>query len=104
MHQELMPGAVMVALIGYLESIAIGKAFARENKYRLKPSQELVAIGASNMVGSFLHAYPVTGSFSRTAVNSASGVATPLAGVMTGLIPVFALLFLTSALVHRPWG
>lgn len=92
-----MTGSVVVALIGYLESIAIGKAFARQNKYKIDASQELVAIGSANVISSFFRSYPVTGSFSRTAVNSASGVMTPAAGSITGLIVILALLFLTGA-------
>eukprot|EP00055_Hartaetosiga_balthica_P014796 m.83428 g.83428 ORF g.83428 m.83428 type:complete len:165 (-) comp8689_c0_seq2:1085-1579(-) len=69
---KLMKGAVVIALIGYLESIAIGKAFARQNRYEIDTSQELVAIGSGNIVSSFFQSYPITGSFSRTAVNAAS--------------------------------
>ena len=67
-------------MIGFLESVAIAKAFARKNKYKVDPSQELIALGLANFIGAFCSAYPVTGSFSRTAVNSISGVATPLGG------------------------
>lgn len=73
-------GLIVLPLIGFLESVAIAKAFARKNKYKVDPSQELIALGFANVIGSFCSAYPVTGSFSRTAVNSISGVATPLGG------------------------
>ena len=75
-------GLIVLPMIGFLESIAIAKAFARKNKYKVDPSQELIALGLANFVGAFCSAYPVTGSFSRTAVNSISGVATPLGGTL----------------------
>lgn len=68
-------------LIGFLESIAIAKAFARKNRYKVDASQELVALGIANCLSSFVSSYPVTGSFSRTAVNAQSGVATPAGGI-----------------------
>eukprot|EP00055_Hartaetosiga_balthica_P014795 m.83420 g.83420 ORF g.83420 m.83420 type:complete len:664 (-) comp8689_c0_seq1:228-2219(-) len=99
---KLMKGAVVIALIGYLESIAIGKAFARQNRYEIDTSQELVAIGSGNIVSSFFQSYPITGSFSRTAVNAASGVSTPLGGATTGIIVILALEFLTGLFKYIP--
>ena len=58
---------------------------ARVNKYKIDANQELIAIGIANIAGSFVSAYPVTGSFSRTAVNSQSGVRTPAGGIFTGV-------------------
>ena len=80
MLKQLGPGLVVIPLICFLESIAIAKAFARKNKYRVNPSQELIALGIANCMSSFVSSYPVTGSFSRTAVNAQSGVATPAGG------------------------
>jgi len=96
--------AVLVALLGFLESIAIANAFARANGYDndLLPSQELVAIGLGNIVSGFFHSYPITGSFSRTAVNSASGVATPASGIVTGIIVLVALQFITQVMEKIP--
>ena len=98
----LVSGAILVALIGYLESIAIAKSFARTNGYEVVPSQELIAIGVGNVASSFFHSFPITGSFSRTAVNSASGVATPMSGLVTGSIVMLSLLLLTSVLQYIP--
>ena len=70
----------MVPLIGFLESIAIAKAYARKNRYTVDASQELIALGIANCVSSFVSSYPVTGSFSKTAVNDQSEVATPAGG------------------------
>lgn len=79
----------------YLESVAIASAFARSNGYEINTTQELVAIGCSNIVSFFVGSFPVTGSFSRTAVNSATGVATPAAGLITGTIVLVCIQFLT---------
>lgn len=100
--QDLWLPAVLVAFIGFLESISIAKAFGRRNGYSVDTCQELVALGAANVVGSFLQSYPVTGSFSRTSVNAQSGVSTPAAGVLTGTIVMLALLLLTPAFYYVP--
>ncbi|KAK4658576.1 LOW QUALITY PROTEIN: hypothetical protein QC762_0029370 [Podospora pseudocomata] len=87
-----LPATVVVLLI---EHIAISKSFGRVNNYRINPSQEMVAIGITNMLGPFLGGYAATGSFSRTAIKSKAGVRTPFAGVITafcGSLPaIYAL-------------
>lgn len=95
-------GIIMAPLISFLESIAIAKAFARKGGYKVEPSQELVAIGMCNLASSFVGSYPVTGSFSRTAVNAQSGVRTPAAGILTGTIVLFALWLLSDAFHYIP--
>ncbi|KAI8487397.1 hypothetical protein Bbelb_348660 [Branchiostoma belcheri] len=100
--QDIGVGLVIVPLIGFLESIAIGKAFARKGNYRIDATQELLAIGVTNILGSFVSAYPVTGSFGRTAVNYQSGVKTQLGGLFTGLLVVLALAFLTPSFKYIP--
>ena len=75
-------GIGVVPLIMYIESIAVAKALAMRNKYKVDASQELIAIGASNIFVSFFKGFPVTGSFARSALNSASGAATPFSGVL----------------------
>lgn len=100
--QTIGTGLFIVPLLGLVESIAIGKAFARQNNYRINPTQELLAIGIANIASSFVSAYPVTGSFSRTAVNSQSGVRTPMSGVITGAVIILALQFLTPLFKFIP--
>lgn len=68
----------------------------------LDATQELLALGSSNIMGSFVRSMPVTGSFTRTAVNNASGVQTPLGGVMTGFVVLMALQFLTKTFSYIP--
>ncbi|XP_065156872.1 sodium-independent sulfate anion transporter-like isoform X2 [Atheta coriaria] len=89
-----------VPLVAILESVAIGKAFSKGKT--LDATQELIALGVSNIMGSFVGSMPVTGSFTRTAVNNASGVRTPLGGVFTGSMVLLALGFLTSTFAYIP--
>eukprot|EP00795_Rhopilema_esculentum_P009005 gene9005-16647_t len=95
-------GLVVVPLIAFLESIAIGKAFSRINGYKIIPTQELIALGVANIMSSFVSSFPVTGSFSRTAVNSQSGVQTPAAGIFTGTVVILAIKYLTPAFQYIP--
>lgn len=85
-----------------IEHIAISKSFGRINNYTINPSQELVAIGFTNVFGPFLGGYPATGSFSRTAIKSKAGVRTPLAGVFTAIVVLLALYALTSVFYYIP--
>ncbi|KAK2732021.1 Sulfate permease 2 [Myotisia sp. PD_48] len=94
-----LPATIIVLII---EHIAISKSFGRINNYVIDPSQELVAIGFTNLFGPFLGAYPATGSFSRTAIKSKAGVRTPLAGVFTAVIVLLALYALTSVFYYIP--
>ncbi|XP_035031665.1 sodium-independent sulfate anion transporter [Hippoglossus stenolepis] len=95
-------GLAVIPLMGLLESIAIAKAFASQNDYRIDANQELLAIGVTNIMGSFVSAYPVTGSFGRTAVNSQTGVYTPAGGIITGVIVLLSLAFLMPAFYYIP--
>nr|XP_019940023.1 PREDICTED: sodium-independent sulfate anion transporter [Paralichthys olivaceus] len=95
-------GLAVIPFMGLLESIAIAKAFASQNDYRIDANQELLAIGVTNIMGSFVSAYPVTGSFGRTAVNSQTGVCTPAGGIVTGVIVLLSLAFLMPAFYYIP--
>ncbi|BFZ59354.1 Sulfate permease 2 [Saitoella coloradoensis] len=98
----IAPKLPVSVIILVLEHIAISKSFGRANDYKINPDQELIAIGASNMIGTLFQAYPATGSFSRSAIKSKSGVRTPLAGVVTGAVVVMALYALTDAFYWIP--
>ncbi|XP_040891083.1 sodium-independent sulfate anion transporter [Toxotes jaculatrix] len=95
-------GLAVIPIMGLLESIAIAKAFASQNDYRIDANQELLAIGLTNIMGSFVSAYPVTGSFGRTAVNSQTGVCTPAGGIVTSVIVLLSLAFLMPAFYYIP--
>ncbi|TID17036.1 SulP family sulfate permease [Venturia nashicola] len=94
-----IPASVIVLLI---EHISISKSFGRINNYTIDPSQELVAIGVSNLLGPFVGAYPATGSFSRTAIKSKAGVRTPFAGVITALVVLLAIYALPAVFFYIP--
>ncbi|XP_061736582.1 sodium-independent sulfate anion transporter [Nerophis ophidion] len=100
--QDFGGGLAVIPFMGLLESIAIAKAFARKNNYRIDANQELMAIGVTNIMGSFVSAYPVTGSFGRTAVNSQTGVCSPAGGIVTSVIVLLSLAFLMPAFYYIP--
>ncbi|KAF8136281.1 sulfate permease, partial [Boletus edulis] len=94
-----LPVATIILL---LEHIAIAKSFGRVNNYKINPNQELISIGITNTVGSIFHAYPATGSFSRSALQSKSGVRTPAGGVAASVVVIVALYGLTPAFYWIP--
>lgn len=100
MVSNLGSGIIVVPLIALLENIAICKAFA--NGKSVDATQELIAIGLSNIANSFVQGYPGNGALSRAAVNNASGVRTPLGGLYTCILVVFALLFFTPYFYFIP--
>lgn len=106
MDSELLsaiaPDLPVTIIVLILEHIAISKSFGRINNYVINPSQELVAVGFTNLIGPFLGAYPATGSFSRTAIKSKAGVRTPLAGIFTAIIVLLALYALTAVFFYIP--
>ncbi len=98
----LLPTAVTIAMVGFMESISVGKAFARRGRYELDPNQELVGLGAANLAGSFFSAHPVTGGFSRTAVNAEAGAKSGLASLITAAAVGLTLLLLTPLFYYLP--
>lgn len=99
---ELIPVALTIAVVAYAEGISIAKALARRRREKVGANQELIAVGGANAAAGLFGGFPVAGSFSRTAVNFSSGARTPLAGLITGVVLVIAVLFLTPALYHLP--
>jgi SulP family sulfate permease len=100
--RALLSAAIVIALVGFMEAISIAKALAAKSKQRIDPNQELVGQGLANLVGAFTQSFPVSGSFSRSAVNFNAGARTGFSAVVTGLIVMVALLFLTPLLYHLP--
>jgi SulP family sulfate permease len=99
---KLLPSAFVISLVGFMEAISIAKAMASKSKQRIDPNQELIGQGLANMVGSLGQSYPVSGSFSRSAVNFNAGAVTGMSAVFTALIVLITLLFLTPLLFHLP--
>ena len=98
----LASAALVISLVGFMEAISIAKAIAAKTKQRLDPNQELVGQGLANLVGSMTQAFPVSGSFSRSAVNMNSGAKTGMSSVYTAAFVLLTLLFLTPLLYHLP--
>lgn len=94
-----IPASIIVLL---LEHIAISKSFGRVNDYKVVPDQELIAIGVTNLIGTFFNAYPATGSFSRSALKAKCEVRTPFSGVFTGCCVLIAIYCLTDAFFFIP--
>lgn len=100
---SIWPIALTLALVGYLEAISIGKALQEKSGMdTIDPNQELVALGASNMVGSFFQSYPTTASFSRSAICNESGGKTNLAALFAVGLVVLTLLYLTPLFFYLP--
>jgi len=99
---QLLPFAVIISLLGFMEAIAIAKAMAAKTGQRLDPNQELIGQGLSNIIGAIGKSYPVSGSFSRSAVNLQAGAVSGLSSVITSLVVIVALLFFTPLLYHLP--
>jgi SulP family sulfate permease len=98
----LVPTAFVIALVGYMEAISIARAMATTTRQRVDPNQELIGQGLANVSGAFFQSFPVSGSFSRSAVNLAAGAVTGMSSVFTGLIVLVTLLALTPLLYHLP--
>ena len=99
---SLLSAALVISLVGFMEAISIAKAIAAKTRQRIDPNQELIGQGLANIVGSFSQSYPVSGSFSRSAVNSTAGAKTGMSSVFTALMVLVTLLFLTPLLYHLP--
>ncbi|MDY0221292.1 MAG: SulP family inorganic anion transporter [Desulfobacterium sp.] len=99
---RLLPFAAIISLLGFMEAISIAKAMAAKTGQRLDPNQELIGQGLANIIGAVGKSYPVSGSFSRSAVNLQAGAVTGLSSVFTSLAVVVVLLFFTPLLYHLP--
>ena len=99
---HLFASAVIISLLGFMEAISIAKAMAAKTGQRLDPNQELIGQGLANILGAMSNAYPVSGSFSRSAVNLQSGAVTGLSSLFTSATVALVLLFFTPLLYHLP--
>lgn len=99
---KLLPSAIIIALLGFMEAIAIAKAMAAKTGQKIDPNQELIGQGLSNIIGSFGSAFASSGSFSRSAVNLQAGAMTGISSVVTSMVVVLTLFFFTPLLYHLP--
>lgn len=99
---DLVSTALVITMVGFMESIAVAKVYARRHRYDVVPNQELIALGGANVASGLFGGYPITGGFSRTAVNDTAGARTPLASVITAIIVLVSIAFLTPLLASLP--
>ena len=99
---HLLPFVVIISLLGFMEAISVAKAMAAKTGQRLDPNRELIGQGLANICGAAAKSYPISGSFSRSAVNLQSGAVSGLSGVFTSLTVVVVLLVFTPLFYHLP--
>ena len=100
--RDLAPTAIVITLIGFVESIAVAKVYARRHRYEIDPNAELIALGSANIAAGLTGAYPVGGGFARTAVNDSAGARTPMAAVFTAALVIVVLAIFTPAFEQLP--
>jgi SulP family sulfate permease len=100
--RALLPAAVAIALVGFMESIAVAKVYSSRFRYDIDADQELRALGVSNLAAALFQSFPVTGGFSRTAVNVDAGAKTQVSALVSAGVIGITLLFLTPLFYHLP--
>ncbi|MCD6003927.1 SulP family inorganic anion transporter [Vreelandella alkaliphila] len=98
----LLPAALLISLVGFVESVSVAQTLAAKRRQRIDPNQELIALGMANLGAGVSGGSPVSGGFSRSVVNFEAGAATPLAGAFTALGIVLSTLLLTGLLAFLP--
>jgi len=99
---QLLVGALLISIIGFVESVSVAQTLAAKRRQHIEPNQELIGLGASNIASAFSGGYPVTGGFSRSVVNFDAGAETPAAGAYTAVGIALASVFLTPLLFSLP--
>ena len=99
---SLLTSAILISVIGFVESISVAQTLAAKKRQRIDPDQELIGLGAANIGAAFTSGFPVTGGFSRSVVNYDAGAKTPAAGAYTAVGLIFASLFLTPLIFFLP--
>ena len=100
--QRLAIPALLLGIIGFVESVSVAQTLAAKKRQRIRPDQELIGLGAANVAAAFSGGYPVTGGFARSVVNFDAGAETPAAGAFTAVGILLAALFLTPLLASLP--
>ena len=100
--QALLPTALVIGFVGYMESISVAKALAGKRRQKVEANQELIALGVANLGSTFTGGYPVTGGFSRSVVNFAAGANTGLASLITAGLIALTVIFLTPLFTFLP--
>lgn len=100
--RELAMPALLISVVGFVESVSVGQTLAAKRRQRIEPDQELVALGAGNLAAAFSGGFPISGGFARSVVNFDAGAQTPAAGVFTAVGITLTSLLLTPALYYLP--
>lgn len=100
--RRLLPTAITLALVQFMNVISLGRTFGFKHQYSVQANRELFGIGAANTTGGFFQGLPVSGSFSRSAINEQAGARTPFSNIFSALVVIVALLFLTPLLYYIP--
>ncbi|KAA3664435.1 MAG: solute carrier 26 family protein [Chloroflexi bacterium] len=100
--QALLPTAIAISMVGYMESISVGKSLASKRRQKVDANQELIALGVANLGATFTGGYPVTGGFSRSVVNFSAGAKTGMASVITAVLVTLTVVFLTPLFYFLP--
>ncbi len=100
--ERLFPSALMIALIGFMEAISVAKAIAAKHRYEVNPNQELIGLGAANIGAFVTGGYPVSGGFSRSAVNDQAGAKSPIASLVTAAVIALSVVLLTPLFYYLP--
>lgn len=100
--QKLLPTALTISFVGFMESIAVAKSLASKRRQKVDANQELIGLGVANLGAAVTGGYPVTGGFSRSVVNFAAGANTALASMITALLIALVTLFFTPVFYFLP--
>ncbi len=99
---QLLPAALLISLVGFVESVSVGQTLAAKRRQRIQPNNELLGLGSANLASAFSGGLPVTGGFARSVVNYEAGAQTPMAGVFTAAGIALSVLLLTPLLHNLP--
>lgn len=99
---QLLPAALLISLVGFVESVSVGQTLAAKRRQRIQPDNELLGLGAANLSAAFSGGFPVTGGFARSVVNYDAGAQTPMAGVFTAIGIGVSVMLLTPLLHDLP--
>ncbi|MGQ7957851.1 SulP family inorganic anion transporter [Pseudomonas sp. SP16.1] len=99
---QLLPAALLISLVGFVESVSVGQTLAAKRRQRIQPNNELLGLGAANLGAALSGGFPVTGGFARSVVNYDAGAQTPMAGVFTAAGIGLSVILLTPLLHNLP--
>jgi SulP family sulfate permease len=100
--KELLPSAFLISIVGFIGSVSVAQSFAAKRRQDIDPNQELVGLGLANIGSAMCGAFPVTGGFSRTVLNADCGSKSPMTGIISALLILLTLLFLTPLFYYLP--